>query len=236
MQIQDQINSTCIAQLAREGFTAFFEYEEDGTPLIRVPELEESEYNLDRMAVFAFIHGKLQGQRGKGLRVKTPITGEHRDIYCYHPDIDAGKALEASDLVVWSALCGGVFDWTQLIDDSAGWGDGWDMPDCDELEQRSAFLSSLLDYEIIDLPAYAPLSLQELLEEALELKHQGAYWRGCTSTLPGERWYIALNEVDQLIILNRDTGWQLPLREDHIDAKGRLVVDGHVALTRATPW
>jgi hypothetical protein len=102
--------------------------------------------------------------------------------------------------------------------------------------QRSAFLSSLLDYEVIDLPAYAPLTLQELREEALELKHRGVCWRGCTSPVRGERWYIALNDADQLIILNRVSGWHLPLREDHIDAMGRLVVDGHVALTRATPW
>lgn len=236
MHLQDQINSTCIAQLAREGFRAFFEYEADGTPVIRVPDLEVNEHSLDRMAVFAFIHSKLQGQRNKGLLVKTPITGEHRDIYCYHPDIASSKVLEASDLVVWSALSGGVFDWTELIDDDAAWADGWDMPDCEELEQRSAFLCSLLDYEVIDLPAYAPLTLQELREEALELKHRGVCWRGCASPIRGERWYIALNDADQVIILNRDSGWHLPLREDHIDAMGRLVVDGHVALTRATPW
>lgn len=224
----------CLTRLNEEGLEAFAEPDSDfpEETVLRVPALECERHNgLSYKAVMAFIHGKLQGNPLKGLRGKHPVSGVDYDIYCYDPDVD-GRELVASDVCVWSIYSNkDTFDWTELASDDSGWSDGWFFYDSEHLEQRLVYLASVLSYQLFDLPAPAPLTLEELCSLAKNPRDKrGVYCRPPKGT--NKPWWLRLGTAGELV-LHKCNGDTAVITAENFDAKGRLVIDGRVGLTRA---
>lgn len=236
MITSDQLIASCIERLASEGIEAFAD-NNDGdadSPTLRVPRLEDQNGLLCQTIIYGFISCKLAGNKHKGLRIKHPVTGAPYDIYCYDPDC-LEDSPDAADLMVWSVTDDTVFDWTNLSLGDAGWFDGWELTDCDHLEQRVAFLTYLMSYEIIDLPKVEPLTLDELKRVATAEQAKGNKGRFCFARRPNDSWHLQVDPSGSLVMLMSNAEKVLPITAEHIDEAGRLVIDDHVALTRATP-
>ncbi|MPQ71479.1 hypothetical protein [Pseudomonas sp. MWU12-2323] len=156
MITNEQLITFCVEKLAAEGIPAFATTApaNNDAPMLRVPRLENDRELLCQARIFNFISCKLDGQKRKGFRVNHPVTGALCDIYCYDPE-SSKESPGAIDLMVWSANVGATFDWTGLYAGDDGWCDGWEMDVNDNLDQRIAFLASLMSYEVIDLPKVA---------------------------------------------------------------------------------
>lgn len=239
MKSANEVVESLIAKLAAEGIEAFATVVDtdditEGEPTIRVPVWENDKGDLSRNAVYGFIHTKLQGERRKGFQCKLPATGDNFDLYCYDPDEDG--ELKHHHLMTWNT---GEpfdrFDWTGVVmGDDVAWYDGWEMYDCDELVQRVAFLASLLDCEIVDLPPVRPLSRQELsdkLKALLAMPYPDHI--SCCSSNPNSLSALRFDQDGNLVIWQQFDDSLTMVKDEHFDEKGRLVIDGHVFLTRA---
>lgn len=234
MTINQQLTAACIEKLSAEGIESFISDEgEDGGPVLRVPRLEDGNGLLCQTTIYGFISCKLDGAKLQGLQMNHPLTGTPYDIYCYDPDTIEQRP-DAADLLVWSFNDGATFDWTGLSLGDAGWWDGWELDDCDQLDQRIAFLAYLLSYEVIDLPAVTPLTLEELRLVTTREQLAGNKGLYCSSVRPADSWFLQVNPCGSLVMLMSNADTVLPITADHIDEAGRLVINGHFALTRST--
>lgn len=244
MNTTEQLQDYCLARLKEEQIEAFIEKDELGDDILRVPALERLDDQISSTALsfrksMQFIHGKLQGQPRKGLKVTSPVDGDdYYDIYCYDPDVE-GRALEVGDVRLWSVYSNNTdFDWTELIDDDSNWSDGWSGL-TEDFDDRLFFLASVLGSQLIDLPEPAPLTYAELLVLA-----EGSDGRGivCDHVVPRQvAWLRRIGEQLALVVEGRtSTGLSQPvlsiayLTEDNIDDQGRLTCSGKVILTRST--
>lgn len=244
MKSDRDLREYCLGRLEQEGIEAYTEVDEYDDVVLRVPALEGRDDSIPSTSLsfkkcMALIHGKLQNQPLKGLKVSSPIEGDdYSDIYCYDPDIE-GRALESGDVRIWSVNSNNeVFDWTGLVDDDSSWGDGWDGVN-DGYDPRLFFLAGVLGAELIDLPAPAPLSYAELVG-LVRTSHDD---RGihCQYDAPNLAAWL-MEEGEQLVLALRavtSTGMSnviqstSPITEANIE-NGRLTFEGKVILTRAT--
>jgi hypothetical protein len=203
-------------------------------PRISVPRMEDHKGLLSQFFINGFISCKLDGNKRKGFATKHPVTGEIYDIYVYDPDSEYEHP-DASEIMSWSAHEGTQFDWTNLSLGDAEWLDGWELTGCEHLEQRPAFLAYLLSYEVIDLPEIAPLTIPELKQIAASEMASGKRGRFCHSINPNDNWHLQVTPTGELVLLQSNREQPLHINRDHIDSRGRLVIDGHIALTRSTP-
>lgn len=234
MTINEQLMTACIEKLAGEGIEAFISNDgEAGAPALRVPRFEDNNGLLSQTIIFGFISCKLDSAKRKGLQMKHPVTQAPYDIYCYDPD-SVEESPDATDLMVWSFNDGATFDWTGLSLGDAGWWDGWELEDCDHLDQRIAFLAYLMSYELIELPAVAPLTLDELRTAAVDEQSQGNKGIFCHSVNPNDSWHLQVDPSGALVMHMSNADKVLPIQALHFDEAGRLVIEGHVVLTRAT--
>ncbi|NVL49958.1 hypothetical protein F2S72_09420 [Pseudomonas syringae pv. actinidiae] len=234
-KIQEMIVA-CIAKLKAEGIPAFLgaDPENAANAVLRAPSLENEAGDICRMRVFGYLSCKLNGQKLKGLLMRHPVTGEPYDIYCYDPD-SLFDSPDAGDLMVWSTYEGAAFDWTDLSAGDSGWDNGWELVDCEDIEQRLAFLTYLSTCELIDLPEPEHLTISELRAVAASEISKGKAGRFCYAPDPNDNWHLALNASGELVMSMRGTQDPLVVTAEHIDESGRLVIDGHVVLSRSTP-
>ncbi|MFL1449256.1 hypothetical protein ACI77O_12745 [Pseudomonas tritici] len=235
-----EVINEIIVKLAAEGVEAFVEqreseYEEGKTdPFLRVPawENEKHEGTLCRSAVYAFIHGKLDGQPGKSFMASSP-TGPSVEVYSYNPTCtDEGKELGQWNILIWGVGASlDKFDWVESIEgDDSAWWDGWDMAtEFDYLEKRVANLWMLLNYTIIDTPAVPPLTPEELTDVLKDTAKSDALI--CHAPDLNDRWTLRLGSDDQLVVHVQSSGALIPITDTNFD-KGRLVLDGHVLMHR----
>lgn len=226
----------CIEKLQAEGIQAFAGADPDNAAnsVLRAPSLENVGGYICQMRVFGYLSSKLEGQKHKGLLMRHPVTGQSYDIYCYDPD-SLEVIPDASDLMVWSFNEGAVFDWTGLSLGDAGWDNGWELMECEGIDQRLAFLTYLTTCEVIDLPAPAHLTIDELRTVAASEVNKGKAGRSCYAPNPSNNWVLALDAAGNLVMIKSESEHQVLVSAEHIDEHGRLVIDGHVVLTRSTP-
>ncbi len=229
MKVQCPITIVVLGKLKKHGIECYMEIPENEfrTPWLRVPPLEAKNCLLSRDAIYAFIHKQLAGDRRKGFAC-TDVQGRFLDLYCYNPDVET---TEQSGILIWNAGAPDLecFDWTGLIEgDDSAWHDGWDVVDQGDLSDRVAFLAGLLNFKIVDLPPVKPLTLEEL--GTLTSTARGPYLYGPDLN---SAWVLRVKESGELYIYKTGTGETVDVLPEHIDAKGRLVVDGHVLLTRS---
>lgn len=244
MNTAAQLQEYCLARLKEEQIEAFIEKDEFGGDFLRVPALERLDAEIPSIALsfrkcMQFIHGKLQGQPRKGLKVTSPVDGDdYYDIYCYDPEVE-GRALEVGDVRLWSVYSNNSdFDWTELIDDDSNWSDGWSGL-TEAFHDRLFFLASVLGSQVIDLPEPAPLTYAELLVLANHRDQRGMV---CNHDVPNQvAWMRREGEQLLLVVESRtSTGLNQPvlstthLTEADIDDQGRLTCNGKVILTRST--
>lgn len=238
MNTELQLAKKCIAALAVEGVDAHMEFNDGGSLRLRVPAWEAEDTDLCRLTVFEFIHRKLGGQRSKGFVTKTPISGIV-EVYTYDPCcFEAGKPVSASDMLAWGyGASVDEFDWTAVVEpDGGAWEDGYDSHhEMGHLTQRLGFLSCLLNYEIVDLPAVKPLTRLELQDEILSGANSGLAYIYCRSDKKDERLILALNQQDQLVLNKRSDNSDTLITDNHFDEHGRLVFEGAVILHRTWP-
>lgn len=225
-----------IEKLHAGGVRAFMgaDPESAANSVMRAPSLENEAGDICRMRVFGYLSCKLNGQKLKGLLMRHPVTGQPYDIYCYDPDsLEASP--DASDLMVWSTHEEAAFDWTDLSIGDSGWDNGWELVECEGIEQRLAFLTYLASCEIIDLPEPENLTIDELRSVAASEANKGKIGRFCYAPNPSNDWHLKLDEAGELVMHMSESAQSLKVTADHIDSQGRLVIDGHVALSRSTP-
>jgi hypothetical protein len=225
----------CIEKLTAEGidYVLTSDPANKKPPVLRVPRLETRSELLCQTIIFGFISCKLDGNKRKGVRMNHPVTGAMYDIYCYSPD-SLEESPDAIDLMVWTANAGAKFDWKDLSHGDAGWSDGWELEGCEHLDQRLAFLAYLMSYEVIDLPEATPLTLEELRTVAAASQAEGGKGVYCYGPDPDHNW-LHLDEKGELVLSMTSSSKVLHITENHIDDKGRLVIDGKIVLTSSTP-
>lgn len=231
-----QMIASCIEKLKAEGIHAFMGADPDDATnsVLRAPSIENDAGEICQMRVYGYISCKLEGQKLKGLLMRHPLSGDPYDIYCYDPD-SPNDAPDASDLMVWSNHEEAAFDWTDLSLGDSGWDNGWELVDCEDIDQRLAFLSYLSTCEIIDLPEPEHLTIDELRAIAASEVNNGKTGRFCYSPNPSNYWHLKLNEAGELVMNRSESHEPLKVTAEHIDEQGRLVIAGHVVLTRSTP-
>ncbi|HDS1721631.1 hypothetical protein NPS53_08975 [Pseudomonas putida] len=232
----EEMIAACIAKLQAEGINAFMgaDPENEGNQVLLAPSLQNSAGDICQMRVYGYLSCKLNCQKRKGLMMRHPVSGEPYDIYVYDPE-SREDSPDASELMVWSVHEGHPFDWTELSLGDAGWDNGWELIECDHIEQRLAFLSYLTTCEVIDLPEPEPLTVEELREVAASEISKGNAGRFCYAPIPSNQWHLKLDAAGELVMSMSESQQLLKITAEHIDAQGRLVIDGHVVLTRSTP-
>lgn len=231
-----QMIAACIEKLKAEGIHAFMgvDPENAANSVLRVPSLENDAGDICQMRVYGYISCKLEGQKLKGLLMRHPLSAQPYDIYCYDPE-SPNVSPDASDLMFWSTHEDAAFDWTDLCLGDCGWDNGWELMDCEDIDQRLAFLSYLSSCEIIDLPEPEHLTIDELRAIAASEVSKGKTGRFCYSPNPSDSWHLKLDEAGELVMNRSESDQLLKVTADHIDEQGRLVIAGHVVLTRSTP-
>lgn len=228
--------TACIQKLQAEGIRAFMGADPDdaANAVLHAPALQDDTGAICRMRVFGYLSCKLNGQKRKGLLMRHPVTGEKYDIYCYDPESPEASP-DASDLMVWSYHEDAEFDWTDLSLGDAGWDNGWELLDCEHIDQRLAFLTYLTTCEMIDLPEPEPLTISELRAVAASEASEGKAGRFCYAPNPSNEWYLKLDAAGDLVLSMSESQQLMKITSEHIDEQGRLVIDGHVVLSRSTP-
>lgn len=241
MKTEQEFIDFCLARLAAEGIEAFQEMEKDENGeecgmRVRVPlwENDDDERSLSFKAIYSFIHGKLEVQHAKGFQVTAPGLAPV-EVYCYYPPhVESGKELDMWDIRIWNVE-GTLdnFDWTEIIegDEATSWWDGWDAPlELFFVSQRHANLATFLNYQIVDLPAVPPLSRQELVD--ILKKRGGPDYISCLSPDNMTVWPLRLTRAGELLLHKPDHEAVTVIKDKHFDERGRMVVDGNVALHR----
>lgn len=240
MKTEQEFIDFCLARLSAEGIEAFTEMEkdEDGEECgvrVRVPQWEndDAERSLSFKAIYSFIHAKLDGNPSKSLQVSAPGL-DFVEVYCYYPPhAEAGKTLNMWDIRIWSVEASlDKFDWTEIVegDDTTSWWEGWDAPtQLYFVSQRHANLATFLNYQIIDTPPVPPLSRQELVN-ILKKRIQDSI--SCLSPNGMTIWPLRLTWAGELVLHKPDDESVTVIKNEHFDERGRLVVDGAVALHR----
>ena len=233
----EEMIAICIAKLKSEGIDAFMgaDPENEANTVLLAPSLQNPAGEICQMRVYGYLSCKLGGQKRKGLLMRHPVSGAPYDIYCYDSLESVQEAPDASELMVWSVHDGHPFDWTELSIGDAGWDNGWELLDCEHIEQRLAFLTYLSTCEMIDLPDPKPLTVDELRSIASSEISKGEPGRFCYAPNPSNQWHLKLDDAGDLVMSMSESQQQTKITAEHFDAQGRLVINGHIALTRSTP-
>lgn len=147
------------AKLKLHGIEATLACDEstDGEVMLSVPQLECADGLLSQPRIYRFISGILEDHSNSGLQIKNPLNGEVAGIFCFHPDTFMPSP-DGADVEFWPAKGRNAFSWSELVDKSDAWIDGWELDGCESIGQRVAFLSAVLEGDVVSLPAYLPLA------------------------------------------------------------------------------
>lgn len=234
MTTELELAKTCIASLASEGVEAHLTYDDAGNARLRVPAWEAVDGDLCWRTVFAYIHRKLGGDPRNGLVLKTPNSSVV-EVFTYDPrTTEDGLPVCADDLLHWGyGKSVDEFDWEEVRQpDENVWEDGYDAhADLAHVSQRVGFLSTLLNNEIVELPAVEPLTRQDLLD-AIHNWPSGIF---CNSRKPSELLTMLVSAEGQLVVRKKSDGSLTPITDDDFDKHGRVVFEGEVILHR-TQW
>lgn len=129
----------------------------DGEVMMRVPQLEGADGLLSQPRIYRLISGILEDHFNSGLLIKNPLTGEVAGIFCFHPDTFMPSP-DGADVEFWPAKGRSAFSWSELVGRTDDWIDGWELQGCESIGQRLAFLSAVLEGEVVSLPPYLPLA------------------------------------------------------------------------------
>lgn len=153
------IAQTVTSKLRLHGIEASLTCDEstDGEVVLSAPQLEGADGLLSQPRIYRLISGILEDHSNSGLQIKNPLTGKVAGIFCFHPDTFMPSP-DGADVEFWPAKGRSAFSWSELVGRSDDWIDGWELEGCESIGQRVAFLSAVLDGEVVSLPPYLPLA------------------------------------------------------------------------------
>lgn len=150
---------TVVAKLKQRGIDSTITCDEstDGELMLSAPQLEDANGMLSQPCIYRLIGDFLEDHINSGLQIRNPLTGEVAGIFCFHPDTFMPSP-DGADVEYWPAKGRTAFSWLELVGRSNEWIEGWELDGCEHIGQRLAFLSAVLDGEVVSLPPYRPFA------------------------------------------------------------------------------
>jgi hypothetical protein len=124
------------------------------------------------------------------------------------------------------------FSWEEAIEgDDSAWSNGWEMGgELAQISSRVANLASILNFELKELPAPKPFTVEEFIDHLKKTSSRSGIF--CHGPDHNNRWELRLSDEGALVLHMVKENTDTPITAEHIDDKGRLVFDGRVILHR----